>query len=369
VQNSSIQSKPIPKAEFLDRALKNIVQKTISLILKAGIIIAAFGFIYNQLFVKQDLYSIKVFASSVLTSLFDYLLLGVVVLLMGINWGLETKKWHFLICKFEKISFQKALKAVFAGTCISIFTPNRVGEFGGRIFYLKKADRIQAILATIIGNIGQLIITIILGSCSFVFYLMIYSEIELGKYQTFGILIAIFALVVTLIYLFLNANKITQLLNRFSIISRLKLKAKNIKKWEKYTSVFSLYTRAELITVLVLCFARYLVFCLQFFILLYVFEVKTPFAETMAMISLSFFVLAIVPTVALTEIGVRGSISLFFIGLLSDNGLGIITASLSLWIINLVVPAIIGSYFITGLTFFRKKHNLLSFKNRLMQNS
>ena len=74
-------------------------------------IIAAFGFIYNQLFIKQDIYSIKIFASTVFTDISDYIILVIAVILMGINWGLETKKWHFLINKFENLGFKKALKA------------------------------------------------------------------------------------------------------------------------------------------------------------------------------------------------------------------------------------------------------------------
>jgi hypothetical protein len=71
------------------------------------------------------------------------------------------------------------------------------------------------------------------------------------------------------------------------------------------------------------------------------------------MIVLSFFVLAAVPTVALTELGVRGSISIFFIGLVSTNILGILVSSFALWIINLVIPALIGSLFVLELNFFR----------------
>jgi hypothetical protein len=66
-------------------------------------------------------------------------------------------------------------------------------------------------------------------------------------------------------------------------------------------------------------------------------------------------VLAIVPTIALAELGFRGKVSLLLFGLLSSNHIGIIATAAGIWIINLILPAIAGSIFILGLRFFRNK--------------
>ncbi|MAJ89900.1 MAG: hypothetical protein CMD08_01295, partial [Flavobacteriales bacterium] len=63
---------------------------------------------------------------------------------------------------------------------------------------------------------------------------------------------------------------------------------------------------------------------------------------------------SIIPTIAITEIGVRGSVALFFFGLVSNNVVGILSATFVMWIINLVFPALIGMIFIFSLKFFRK---------------
>jgi hypothetical protein len=72
------------------------------------------------------------------------------------------------------------------------------------------------------------------------------------------------------------------------------------------------------------------------------------------MSALTFLSMSIIPTIALTEIGVRGSVAIYFFGFLSENVVGIMTASFALWIINLVVPAILGVFFVYQLKFFRK---------------
>ena len=90
-----------------------------------------------------------------------YSILIVIVLMMFLNWFLEALKWQFLIKKIEEISFSRSVRAVFSGITVSAFTPNRVGEYGGRVFCLEKADRIQAVFITIIGSMAQLITTIL----------------------------------------------------------------------------------------------------------------------------------------------------------------------------------------------------------------
>jgi hypothetical protein len=61
------------------------------------------------------------------------------------------------------------------------------------------------------------------------------------------------------------------------------------------------------------------------------------------------FVLALIPTIALAEIGVRGKVSLALFGLFSINSIGIVAASVGIWFMNLVIPALFGSLLILGI--------------------
>ena len=64
--------------------------------------------------------------------------------------------------------------------------------------------------------------------------------------------------------------------------------------------------------------------------------------------------MAIVPTVALAELGVRGQVSIALFGLFSTNTIGIIAAVSGIWLINLIIPALAGSLLILGIKIFRK---------------
>ena len=100
--------------------------------------------------------------------------------------------------------------------------------------------------------------------------------------------------------------------------------------------------------------ARYIVFTTQFFILLQVFEIDISYIDAIILTSIMLFVISIIPTIAITEIGVRGSVALFLFGLVSSNTEGILSATFVMWVINLLLPALFGTVSIFSLKFFRK---------------
>ena len=90
---------------------------------------------------------------------------------------------------------------------------------------------------------------------------------------------------------------------------------------------------------------------------------KINLFDGFVLISMIFFIMAIVPTIALSELGVRGSVALFLWEIYSTHargldvegsGLIVLAASAFLWIVNLMLPAIIGSFFVFKLNFFNR---------------
>src|SRR5882672_7911549 len=66
-----------------------------------------------------------------------------------LNWGIEARKWQLLMRPLEKISLARSFKAILAGLALALNTPNRIGEYGGRILYVHEGHRIQAVSLTI----------------------------------------------------------------------------------------------------------------------------------------------------------------------------------------------------------------------------
>jgi len=325
----------------------------ISLLIKTSIVIAAFGFIYKEIIYNKDLSLITSFAYQIFVSPSDYLLLITVVLMMFVNWTIESLKWRFLIRKIEALNVATSLKAIFSGTSVSIFTPNRIGEFGGRVFYLNKSDRIQGVFITLLGSFSQLVVTIIAGSFGLIVFPFIYPLVNTNPILIYTIYGFIGILITLTLIVYFNITVLTSFGKKTFNLFNGSVKKRLLNKLNSYSAVFALYSIQDLGIILGYSLLRYIVFSSQFFLLLVLFDVSPPFLGSIALITITFFTMSIIPTIALTELGVRGSVALFFIGLISTNDIGIVSASFCLWFINLAIPALLGSVFIFGMNIFK----------------
>ena len=324
------------------------IKKTLSILIKIVIVFFSFFFIYNELLYNDNLGNIRF--DSILTVLKEnYFTISVVVFMMFINWLVESLKWRFMISKIEDISIFTSLRAIFSGITVSSFTPNRVGEYGGRVFCLEKSDRIQAVFITVLCSMAQLLTTILLGSISFFILhenflqdnsMLLFFNIEISS---FSFLLLLFFNFLFLFFYF-NASLLVKYISKY----------KYFKFLDKYINVISLYTRKELMIALLYSVLRYLIFSSQFLILLHVFEVDINFFQSILSVMLVFFFITLTPTITIAEIGVRGSVALLVFMKFSSNVIGILSSTFLLWVINLIIPAIIGSFFIFSLKFFRK---------------
>ncbi|MEO6499913.1 MAG: lysylphosphatidylglycerol synthase domain-containing protein, partial [Mucilaginibacter sp.] len=130
-----------------------------SWVLKAAILALAAWFIYHKFLTKnEDLHQFKALISKLDRKLV-IVTLSAVSLLMLINWFLEALKWQYVTRKLIEITRWEAIESVFCGLTWAIITPNRVGEYGGRIMFLPNRKRIHGLFAMIVGGLGQNLVT------------------------------------------------------------------------------------------------------------------------------------------------------------------------------------------------------------------
>ncbi|MCX6291322.1 MAG: lysylphosphatidylglycerol synthase domain-containing protein [Bacteroidetes bacterium] len=318
----------------MEQSKRNKLKRGWPLLLKATIAVLALWFIYRRVFEKENLSDLLLEYKHIFSDGRKGFLLLIVFLFMILNWSVEALKWKWMISKIEHVSFIKSLEAVFSGLTISFFTPNRVGEYAGRIFHLETADKMKATLITVIENLSQLLVTVIAGSVSLVFY--IHYFVNMNNYFFAGTVVLIIVFVFLCSFLFLNVSLLENLLAKFRFT----------RTWLKYTEVFGYFSYRELTRVLALSFLRFFIFTFQFYFLLILFDVHVYYPVALMLISMIFYVMSLVPTIALTEIGVRGAVATFFLGSVTDQHLSILNATVSLWLINLVIPALTGIFFV-----------------------
>ncbi len=84
-------------------------------------------------------------------------------------------------------------------------------------------------------------------------------------------------------------------------------------------------------------------------------HVELQVANAFWLISVLYLILALVPTIALLEIGLRGQLGIMLFQIYSSNTVGIYAATTGIWLLNLVMPALAGSILAAGLKIFNTR--------------
>jgi Lysylphosphatidylglycerol synthase TM region len=259
---------------------------------------------------------------------------------MMANWSLEALKWKLAITIIEPVSFFTAFKATLSGISFSVSLPYRVGEYLGRMLYLQDASRIKAIPVTVVASLSQLLITVMAGFFSYLYLLPHLGALQIFSgtpFVFFGIGIVI--LLVLFSFFYFKVGRLTEYL-------AIKIPVKWVSQW---TEGLTYFTTPQLLRLLLLSGFRYLIFLLQYACAFALFNVYLSPLDLIASVGFCFLLLSIVPNFAIAELGIRGLVSLWIVGLFSVNKTGILLATLTIWLINLILPAVAGALLLLGI--------------------
>ena len=96
----------------------------------------------------------------------------------------------------------------------------------------------------------------------------------------------------------------------------------------------------------ILALCRYLVFSHQYYFLFLAFDVDLPYITLMATIAAVYFLASSLPSFQFLDFAVKGSVAVFFFGKLGVNEWIVVFVSMLMWFLNVVLPVVIGSYFV-----------------------
>ncbi|RYE29730.1 MAG: hypothetical protein EOP48_32430, partial [Sphingobacteriales bacterium] len=261
----------------------------LSIAIKVTLVVLAFWFIIKKVSDNQDLGKFVTYARG-LPNAEITLLLTMLIGLMFVNWGIEVVKWRRVVERVERISIWKSVQSVFCGLTLAVFTPNRIGEYGGRVFFLSPKRRIVGIVAMAIGGLGQMITTNVFGAlaiCGFV-----YKFIDLDYRLFYAIaLLAVFFCIFLLVFYF-NISWIKGFLTSFRFT----------KKYQKFYAILGRYTKRELLTLLLMGLARYVVFSTQYLILVHWLVPGLYLGDVIMMVSILFFIQSSLPSLNLFDV-------------------------------------------------------------------
>nr|WP_309760606.1 hypothetical protein [Flavobacterium sp.] len=291
-------------------------------LIKLLIVGGAFYFIYNQLANNDKLdwqKFIVLFQKNQSIGGIAFILL-----LSVLNRFFEILKWQNLVAFIHKISLGEATKQVLGALTAGLFTPNGIGEYAGKALFFEKSNTKKVIFLNLICNGIQMILTVIFGFIGLLYFNAQYHVITTKTVMLlFGVLLLLF------LVLFL-VKKIT--IKGYSI-EKLIQKINEIPKPIHQKNIF-------------LGICRYLVFSHQYYFLFLAFDVDLPYLTMIATISSVYFLASSLPTFQFLDFAVKGSVAVYFFGILGVNEWIVLFISTLMWFLNVVLPVIIGSYFV-----------------------
>jgi hypothetical protein len=280
-------------------------------IIKLLIVSAAFYFIYDQLANNNKL-DWKKFIALVKEkqSVFGILFL---LSFSVANRFLEILKWQNLVAVIQPISIGESTKQVLGALTAGIFTPNGLGEYAGKALYFEKIKTKKIIFLNLICNGIQMILTVIFGTVGL--WILGYELWVLGiLLLAFGIWLLAF------------------------LSKTIKIKSYSIEKLLDKINEIPKSTHQKN--------CLYLVFSHQYYFLFLAFDVDLPYITLMASIATVYFLASSLPSFQFLDFAVKGSVAVFFFAKLGVNEWIVVFISTLMWFLNVVLPVVIGSYFV-----------------------
>ncbi len=297
-------------------------------LLKGLVLMGCSAFIIQKIFTQK----IQISALVEVLSELSYLSIAgllVCLFLMPLNWSIEALKWRYLLKPICQISFRQSLRAIVSGLALGFATPMGLGDYFGRIIYVPGADRIRALIPTIISRVSQLVPTLFIGL--FGTFVLINAE---PSYRVILGWICLMILLSTCILILLRNT--SKQMDKLKILSRDFLdKMKTGYRWKNIGVVVAWSS------------IRYLVFFGQFVLAMWLMEVEAPFFILFAGVSWVFLAKSILPSFNfLSDLGIREFSAILFFDSFGIPIAPVLCASLFIWVINILIPSIAGLVFI-----------------------
>jgi hypothetical protein len=245
------------------------------------------------------------------------------ILIMPINWLLEFVKWRVVLKNLE-LPENKARISFASGVISEFLIPGIPSNFIGRIFFYEKEERLKLSAWIQVTNLAQLLITLTFGLIS-----MLYLNLSLSTNSIYFISCFAFLIVVFLV------------LRKFKII--------NLPKGIELLA-FKKSDLKPIILLLLLSLLRFLIFSLQFGLILHSFSLAFDF-QLFTFIWISYLFVSFSPSMFLGNLVIRESVTVSVFQLGNYPVFPVLYAAFFIWLVNNFLPVCLAWCYIS---FFKK---------------
>ena len=312
-----------------EKALKPIAKKSVLLGWGLLFLIASYSFLAYKLLTFNQYPDLLAHWKQMQG--FRFWWLAAVVLLIPFNWFFESVKWKMMTVHIQKISLLSSIKAVLAGISTGFFTPNRVGELIGRVMFLNSKNQKAGVTLSLLNSLTQNLIMTLCGIPACILFFASTSTKIQANYSLYLSLMALCLVGFGLLYFLLPH------------LSKLFKQSSYSLKIKEFTDCLSDFREIELVHIMLVSLIRYAVFCVQFFLMLQFFGIELSYWQALVAIPTNYLFVTFTPSLAFSEATVRSSFAVLTIGAFSGQTVNIALAGMCIWMLNFVVPMLIGS--------------------------
>lgn len=253
------------------------------------------------------------------------------LLLTPINWGFEALKWQILLWRIEEKTFWDAYRGVLAGLSLGFALPAQLGDTAGRVLSLRTSARTEAIGASLVSGGMQFYVALVFGTVAWAYHLTAVPARDNRAGQWLLVLLT------GLLGLGIGFGLV-----RRRLIGWLATRP-GLRRFANYWDVAGQYNDREIGLALGAATVRYLVFSVQFYIALRLVGIGLPSGVAASGIGVVFMAKTITPAFnLLSDLGVREAAALWVFAPFGIAAPVLITATLTLWIANILLPVLIG---------------------------
>lgn len=255
-----------------------------------------------------------------------------VIVLMFVNWGIEAWKWYIAGNHVEPLSFSKAYQSIFVGNALNQVLPISMGELAGRSLFHSAGYKFKAAAMTYYSQMPQKIVTMQIG----VLFLSIalWNHWLTASWLHWLILIGLIDSLIWFIPFFFQQSVIP-------ILKRIKW----LDSFTVYLEAIEEFPMKDKLKIIALSALRWFVFTAQYVLLSYAFFDHIDLNYYFTLSAVNFLLQSVIPSAGIIDLGIRGNLAFIAFEPLMENQIAILSVSYLIWIINWLIPSVIG-YFI-----------------------
>jgi len=257
------------------------------------------------------------------------------VVLLPVNWLLEVYKWHLLQYSTLQLSFYQSWKNVMKGVSFGLIMPQQLGDALGKMEHSTSNDRWDIGILSLFGGFVQSFMALMGGVVGVAFLFENELGIAVVSIMTMG-------MVVVMACIFYSVEILQFLQSKFL--------------FKFLTSLNFKLTKIILLKVVVLSLLRYLVFVSQFVLVLQLFANSFDKMKVVSAVMLTYFGKTFIPALnVFGDLGIRECAALWSFSYTSIAASTVFLCSMLVWMLNIVLPMLIGAYYLLETYFSKSK--------------